>query len=258
MTYSDNTNTERTIECEFCGHCYPQSYMTTEAFRYEVFDVCKGDCARYQRREYSRLLDAAECFVEQINAFGRIVTDERIATMPHVVAAIEARTARWNCPVLTNALISALRSVPLHMSQACGVEGENVALRITSETKCRVMQFHSLTGAQWYCYLQFKQSPERIFDAAVVQPVNVDSDIYLTIADGFTVTLAELIPTLQPFDAVAYCGTANPDQIAHERDSFVGYLETLADPRKRAQLMRDRAVAALKAKAAKGHDEVPF
>jgi len=86
----------------------------------------------------------------------------------------------------------------------------------------------------------------------------VDSDIYLTIADGYEVTLAELIPTLQPFDAVAYCGTANPDQIAHERDSFVGYLETLADPRKRAQLMRDRAVAALKAKAAKGHDEVPF
>jgi hypothetical protein len=228
--------------------------MTTIDFDHESFDVCKEGCADMQRREYSRLLDAAECLVEQINTFGRIVTDDRIATMPHVVAAIEARAS---VDLLLGALIFALRSVPLHMSQACAVDGAGVVIKLASESNIRWVRFPSLTRAQWFCYLQFKPSPERIFDAAVVQPMNVDADIYLTIGDGFSVTLAELLPTLQPFDAVAYCGTSNPDQIAHVRASFMEYLEALQTPQGRAELKALRAKHAAPAPAV-GYDSVPF
>lgn len=254
MTYPNNTNSERTIECEYCGHCYPQSYMTTVDFDHEIFDVCKEGCADMQRREYSRLLDAAECLVEQINTFGRVVTDDRIAAMPHVVAAIEARAS---VDLLLGALIFALRSVPLHMSQACAVDGADVVIKLASESNIRWVRFPSLTRAQWFCYLQFKPSPEGIFDAAVVQPMNISADIHLTVEDGYAVTLANLLPTLQPFDAVAYCGTANPDYIAYVEDCFRGYLERLQTPQGRAEL---RALRAKQSEPAPpvGYDGVPF
>ena len=253
MTYSDNTNQERTIECEYCGHCYPESYMTTLDLPHESFDVCKEDCHNMQRREYSRLWAAAECLREQVLVYGRIVTDERIASMPHVVAAIESRASDT---LLMNALISALRAVPLHMTQACAVDGSDVVLKIASESSAKTLRFASLTQAQWFCHLQFKPSPQRIFDAALVQPVNVDADIHLTIGEGHAVTLANLIPTLQSFDAVAHCGTANPDYIDHVRESFIEYLEALQTPQGREELRALRAKHAAPYSPV-GHD-VPF
>ena len=131
-----------------------------------------------------------------------------------------------------------------------------ITIQIASEFNIRWLRFDSLSKAREFCALHFKPSPEHIFDVAVVQPLNVDADIYLSIFEG-NVSLDDLIPTLQSFNAVTYCGTANLDQIDHVRASFVEYLEALQTPQGREELR------ALRAKhdapyCPVGHDSVPF